>query len=112
MSDHIWRITSWKPGALPVELFVPDRTLLKTSSDGKSCSLQWDGLEMTLTGDIPGIASGTNVQVRRSGLPILQVNATAQSTVEHGEWLLAGTLQPAGKKSLPPGTFAATADPN
>jgi hypothetical protein len=115
MSEYNWQITAWNPGDLPVELFVPHRRL-RTSSDGESCTLQWEDSEgpcsMTLTGRLPGLASGSIIEVKRSGRESLRVNVTAHSVLGQGKAALTGTLARAGKSSTPPGTFAATLDPN
>ena len=118
MSDvWCWSIREWKHGELPQDLFDSQHGELTTDSAGGSCSLLWNDSKgkmcsLSLTGSLPGSASGSNVTVRRSGIPILEVNVVVESTQEDGRWTLTGTLTRTGKKSTPPGTFAATLEPN
>lgn len=111
-----WKVTTWNnptDSGIPSWLFgVGERLTAANSGRGpeEQCTLSWTdenntACSMTLTGAIPGTASGLNVQVTGTDLTLESVKFTGNITDG-----LSGTLYLTVDMN-PPGTIAATAEP-
>lgn len=109
---HIKEVTNCPPD------FMDVGEVLLTFNCGQSCTLTWapNYCSMTLNGNLPGKASGVEVEVVKPGLRDRLKSISVETREDHtsGEIIMTGTLETTleTKSSTPPGTFAATTTPN